>query len=938
VTGTNHKAEQFVHLPVPAAGPDVFLAALRAADWDRFRAEPHLPGLRDILVELERQHGITEAHRFATERLRTAGACLRHPDGHVGEPTASVLSPCGRYLAIGSWVGDDVDEGGALQIWELATGRCVNTFTGIAHGVGFPDCPRTIQWSADGTRIAVIHSTNVLGLWNPFGDDPGPIATAQVGDGASRPPEFALAPDGSRAYRGMRAPEGHDVHGGIVPLTEEEFFYNYEYGTDFPDWPAIALPAAVKARLGDDEVFLDWTFWSRDGERVYGYNHEWIYSIDLDRRAVSWMVEAGGWGGDGARPAWSLDERQFAVQRLGRLVFCDAMTGEPVADVPGHPTRARLSWGARGTARRLAVLVSRDRDEDSHPARVAVYDDGVHRYNLDVSIGEANADHADATAWAWAPDGRHAAAVTTQGDIEVWSLDENAERVRSIAGAHDTYGVLWGADGVLVLVGETTLRFVRAITGESIGDFAFLREPAGRRPVDTEDTIGAEIRGTIGYDPTFALDDRWGAAFANGVVVVSDHTAETLDRQLAWAVNRRFAWPARWGGLTVVPSLAAAVGLISELADFADEFEGEDIVGASDGNGAEAAVGTSDDPWPPQNTSTVDDLFDAVRAALVAVGNECTWVVDDSLRLAARLRAYRGEMAGATELIEVIRSLSQRYRATAEVALILAGEHGRIDEARVLFTATDFEIEAALGQHDLVPVGAAVGGACAVLGDTARADAWFARAVAAIEPETNKGEHRLAVIWALLACGRVGEARALWTEWPEQPLSSFSMPLLSFLARTGRDDVARELLTLRPAGASGGWFDDEWELAELLAVHGGLDLLRLWTRTHLDEDDFEYLIEGLVESGVRPGRTLPYQPTPIEITELTTTHAELLRTSRGNRQYPTEELIGLAARSGHISAVLSMLPSLKTDDYNDRASKAVSALWTVTTGMDVEPW
>src|SRR5205823_2316832 len=93
---------------------------------------------------------------------------------------------------------------------------------------------------------------------------------------------------------------------------------------------------------------------------------------------------------------------------------------------------------------------------------------------------------------AWSPDGRLVPAVargSAKGEpgrrIEVWSLGDEPACVRSIDTPEETTAVLWGADGVLAAIGEHTLRFVRALTGEILGDFAFDQEPDEElRPVE----------------------------------------------------------------------------------------------------------------------------------------------------------------------------------------------------------------------------------------------------------------------------------------------------------------------------------------------------------------------------------------------------------------------------------------------------------------------
>ncbi|TPQ17460.1 BRCT domain-containing protein [Streptomyces sporangiiformans] len=57
-----------------AADPDALLGVLREADWSAFVSEWDLLPLRDRLQELEQTHGVTEVHRFATERIRSLDA------------------------------------------------------------------------------------------------------------------------------------------------------------------------------------------------------------------------------------------------------------------------------------------------------------------------------------------------------------------------------------------------------------------------------------------------------------------------------------------------------------------------------------------------------------------------------------------------------------------------------------------------------------------------------------------------------------------------------------------------------------------------------------------------------------------------------------------------------------------------------------------------
>ncbi|MFI0451841.1 hypothetical protein [Actinomadura sp. 6N118] len=288
---------------VVARDPGVALEMVRAADWDAFAPERDLPPLRDALAALERAHGVTEAHRHATAKIKAYGALLRHADTHRAELLTHVLSPCGRYLAIGSAVGEEFDDGGVLQVWEVATGRCVNVIDRIPGGVGWESARHMIQWSADASRIAVVHDKSMVGVWEPFRDQEGlwgaPIVQVDVSD--SRP-RFAFAPDGERVvmWGGWHR---KDQRGRLFPLDDVEAVEALV--------PVESLSDEMLAVLDGEPLSLDWSAWSKDGERVYGvYRYEasgWGCSIDVAARRVVWLRDTHDL--DGPLPAWSPDER-----------------------------------------------------------------------------------------------------------------------------------------------------------------------------------------------------------------------------------------------------------------------------------------------------------------------------------------------------------------------------------------------------------------------------------------------------------------------------------------------------------------------------------------------------------------------------------------------------------------------------------------------------
>ncbi|MFG2135536.1 BRCT domain-containing protein [Streptomyces sp. NPDC048650] len=881
-------------------------------------AESDLVALRARLLKLEREQGITEEHRAATREIRAGeDAQLLHPYGHQVEINDYALSPCGRYLATGTWRGDDSAVGGTLQIWELATGRCVNILGSLDGGIGRPGEGGGIQWSDDSRRIGLAYHRNRIGVFDPF--DPAlrsnnwavaPLALAMVADEAAAPPAWALAPDGRRAFVASASP--CDVGGSVIPLDRGDL--HWTPGQAPPRHPFLLAerlrerlrPAQVRGH-GAVDLQADHVRWSRDGTRLQaqaegGPGYRKAFVVDVASGQVDWRAAIGGLA------AWSPDDRLLAHYYDG-LRFLDAATGRPRAKGAGHRGVSALQWGMRGDMPRLAALVGAGNTAGAEPG-VFVYDG--HRFRYRVDVAPVDVDQVFADSWAWSPSGDAGAWLTADGRVEVWSLDGDApRRQRTLDVPPETGVVLWGADDVLVAMSPTTLRFLRAGSGDVLGDFTFLREPGGPRALPDDWWLD-----TCHFAPD---DEAWCAAFPEGVVIAPDgRAARSLDDVLAWSVHKRLAWPVRWGELDVVPDAVAASALLGDERGDGSGWWLNYSLERREGR----PWGTTG--WPPRRSATVRDLVKTAVETCADLPGDGDGRVARDLRYAARLYARRGEHTLAGGLVRDILPRGEQVAASAEVAMILAGA-GRREDARAAFRVAQQHLAAHAEvlfckDHEIAFVAAALGGAHEALGDRARADEWFDVAHRTIAPEPRAWQNRLAVIWALTECGREDEARALWgpAAWYAEPEPDGPTveAWLTYLARTGRRALYDAFLAA-------------WEESA--------------ARRREDPASARLLPADLRTATASPGpaaaHLTPPTPTDSDIAELVAEYAQLQKIPRSYRMQPTQLLIERAARCGHIGAVIDLIRRLpRLEEYEARPRTAFTALRLATTGCPVEPW
>ncbi|MFI6922176.1 WD40 repeat domain-containing protein [Nonomuraea spiralis] len=543
--------------PEPVLETDLFgtpdLERLADADWAAFTPERDLLPLRDRLEALEREHGVTDTHRIATQRILERGTTLSRPLGHESELIAFALSPCGRYLATGTWLMEAGQDGfGALQIWEVTTGKCVNTLTRIDGGVGWPGELGAIQWSADARHIGMAFRTNAVGVWDPFGESNEPRAEAQVTDGAPRPPAWAIHPDGWHAFISAGTHEQSGVQGCVVPMQAGRLFWA-------PELHEYTFTNSLPPEIGRKELWVERPpLWSPDGALLYCQERGGAFVVDVATGLPTWHAETG-WVA-----AWSPDGRYLAHISQHGVEFLDATNGRPmglrVHDTSLDRFNTSLHWGTRGAEVRLAVVVSEGRGR---------IDLGVHivdeRGGLTLpDVTPLNAvDKGDCEAWAWAPSGDRGALLTAAGEVQIWDLADSARLQRAFPVPEGVEGVLWGSGEVIILVSGRRVRFVRAHSGEVMADYTFSgwwQEPG--------DILEDDLLEHFFQRYVKLTDGTWCIPVEPSAAIAPPERRTKIESSLAWTVDRRFAWPLRWGHFDIWPDVpSAAKGLTFDSPD-----------------------------------------------------------------------------------------------------------------------------------------------------------------------------------------------------------------------------------------------------------------------------------------------------------------------------------------------------------------------------------
>ncbi len=591
---TNQASGAF-EFPAENLAETEWLNHFKNTNWQAFSVEIDSEKLIALLEKIEQEKGITEIHHFCSEQLKNKGALkLTHRFGHITDMVAFGLSKDGNYLATGSWVGENYDEGGELMIWDVRSGRCVNNLDNVNGGVGWPEYPNCIQWSNDGNQLGLVINTNGVASVLPFADAYEEQATFYETDGWSRPPQWCWHPEDKALFIACWA---RDVQlpGVVAPLEKGVLPLNKPYG--FSQKTNLEIFTQEEIEGSDNNYNGDAISpltnyknpaWSSKGF-LFGCDNNYAFTLNPQTRSLETIIKnIGGnsvWSPDGDYFLNVHDKEIDVYDSTGNLLQninvgialigdvlnassednVDSLLEVSVGD-DGTPTLLfgrtpvadidKVYWHPNAELNLFAVAVL------GEFGYLAFYQNfellGIVKTNI-FSIGMWQLG--DALPFAFSPDGKFAASLSDDRKVKIWEISSEISLKNEFAVFDSCKGILFGAHERLIAIHDTELYFYNAFSGEAINHYSTLFD-GGEAPSTAHSPLG-KYGSNFDLNPYFPISNEgeiaWIAAFGNGLVICEENLQSQLETELAYSLGNRFHWPYSWGKTSVFTSLADAL-------------------------------------------------------------------------------------------------------------------------------------------------------------------------------------------------------------------------------------------------------------------------------------------------------------------------------------------------------------------------------------------
>lgn len=529
---------------------DDLLQLLESINWKTLTEITFLK-IRSALESLEERTGVDRAHHYFTERLLASGAWLRHQFAHEEKMNSFAMSPNGEYLAVGTWVGNNYEEDGTVQIWELSTGRCVNLLKERYGGIGWPDYPYMLQWSANSRYLGAGLNTNTVAKLNPFSASASPLASGCITNGWSRPPAWTW--QGTEDAFAISCWHNSEIPLGI---TSNKKLHSYE---DNAKWLSSKLTPAIKSLLnGNDLQPYTWCSASPDGQFVYGYNnHSQVYGIDVKSKQVAWLKSMD-------KPIGFSPSGDFMLyQDSDKLIVASIKTGAIVSSINCLISIKGIQFALNAKQYAIysekTILVYKEKEQ-------------IAELKLATKMATETRFYSELRSVQFNPIGNKIAVLLENSTVQIWSLENN---ILLSEFACNGEGIYWGTS--IVGVGEYEISFYKE-NGTLIQNCdKDLQAKAYNELYDQQKPLQVGKKDwALKYEvaPYYPLDDNgrkaWIAVIPTGVVIGEQLTVEVLDQHLSYTYQNKYAWPYRWGGKALIYNTiyaakdAASLGLTTK--------------------------------------------------------------------------------------------------------------------------------------------------------------------------------------------------------------------------------------------------------------------------------------------------------------------------------------------------------------------------------------
>ncbi|MCI5056947.1 MAG: WD40 repeat domain-containing protein, partial [Flavobacteriales bacterium] len=521
--GKTNKAKKDFNLKGIKTQKDL-LAVFEKTDWANLSQEQFL-AIRKTLQKLEKKEGLSQAHYHFTESLlasKNNKGVLRHDFAQVEEITSAAISNNGKYLVVGTWVGEDYQTDGSLQFWDMSTGKCVNMLKDHFGGIGWPDYPNMIQWENDDSFVGAAINTNSVAKIDPYSLNPNPITEACVTNGWSRPPAWSWKHDSKdliiSCWHESEIP-------ACIAQTETQTVYE-----DDAKWFSKKITEDIKQELHDELQSYDWCNSSEDGKLIFGYNrHNQVYAIDVSKKQISWLKNVSG---------KILFHKAFWINaRQSKISLFEITSGALIKDLKiKHPVQELIA----SSLENVIALVGKK--------SITILRNGLLEKPIQFESNiKSFDDESDFKPVALNPEGNKLAVMLENGSMKVFDFEQKTQFEFECEGD----GVFYG-DSVATISeagiwfykenGALISRNDKESQAEAYNELYDQRNPLF---ISKKDYSKTHIT-----NPLYALmvndESKWCVVLPTGLIIVPKTHRKELLESVSLAFDCRYSWPIQW--------------------------------------------------------------------------------------------------------------------------------------------------------------------------------------------------------------------------------------------------------------------------------------------------------------------------------------------------------------------------------------------------------